>query len=255
MAAADADRTAIDTLRSWLLTGLALTVPLVVTLVVLGIALDFLLDLVSPAVTLIRVVPGISPVVEGLLVRAVGVVVLAGFVVTLGAVADATEADRAETFHAAIERIPGIGDLYRSFRRMSDVVVDSDTETFQEVKLVEFPNRGSYSLAFVTAETPGVIQEAAGELEMQTLFVPLAPNPVMGGFLVHVAAERIHEVDITVEEAVETIVTTGISIDAAGRDRDRPLSMDELAKMGVDPQGVDVDLGGGGRGDDTERDR
>ena len=45
---------------------------------------------------------------------------------------------------------------------MSDIVVDSDTETFQEVKLVEFPNQGSYSLALVTAETPGVIQEPPG---------------------------------------------------------------------------------------------
>jgi uncharacterized membrane protein len=89
---------------------------------------------------------------------------------------------------------------------------------------------------------------------MQTLFVPLAPNPVMGGFLVHVSAEQIHEVDITVEEAIETIVTTGISIDAAGRDRDRPLSMDELAKMGVDPQGVNGDPGGG-RGGDTDEER
>jgi uncharacterized membrane protein len=111
MVAVDADQTAIDTFRSWLLTGIALTVPLVVT---------------------------------------------------LGAVADTTEADRAEAFHAAIERIPGVGDLYRSFRRMSDIVVDSDTETFQEVKLVEFPNQGSYSLALVTAETPGVIQEPPG---------------------------------------------------------------------------------------------
>ena len=86
---------------------------------------------------------------------------------------------------------------------------------------------------------------------MQTLFVPLAPNPVMGGFLVHVSAERIHDVDITVEEAIETIVTTGISIDAAGRDRDRPLSMDELAKMGVDPRGGDVP-DGCGRADDAD---
>ena len=252
MAAADADRPVTGTLRSWVLTGVALTVPLVITLVVLGIALNFFLDLLDPVVALVRVVPGISPIVEGVLIQVVGIVVFVGIITGLGAVADTTEVDRAETFHAAVERIPGIGDLYRSFRRMSDVVVDADTDTFQEVRLVEFPHRGSYSLAFVTAETPGVIREAAGELEMQTLFVPLAPNPVMGGFLVHVSAERIHDVDITVEEAIETIVTTGISIDAAGRDRDRPLSMDELAEMGVDPQGGGVDLGGDGRADDTD---
>lgn len=48
---------------------------------------------------------------------------------------------------------------------------------------------------------------------MQTLFVPLAPNPVMGGFLTHLPDERVHDVDLTVEEGVQSIVTSGAAID------------------------------------------
>ena len=166
---------------NWLFSGIALAIPVVITILVLGIVTNFLLNVVSPVVTLVRIVPGIDPVVEGLLVQVVSLVSLVGLVIAIGAVADLTEDSYAPRFHAAVESLPVVGDVYRSFRRMSDVFVESEVETFQEVKLVEFPHDGAYSIAFVTADTPETIQAAAGEIEMQTLFVPLAPNPAMGG--------------------------------------------------------------------------
>lgn len=226
---------ALGTLRDWLLNGAALTVPMVVTVLVLGFVVNFLLNVVSPVVTLVRLVPGMSPVIEGLVVQVASLVSILALVLAVGAVANLTESTYAPKFHATVEGLPGIGQLYRSFRRMSDVFVESDSENFQEVKLVEFPQDGAYSLAFVTAETPEKVQSAAGELQMQTLFVPLAPNPVMGGFLVNFAADRIYEVDLTVEEAIESIVTSGVSTGAADRDGDRPMSMDSLSEMTMDP--------------------
>jgi uncharacterized membrane protein len=237
------------TFRGWLLTGVALTVPLVITVLVLGVVANFLLNLVAPVVTVVRIVPGISPVVQGLLVQLLGLFLLLVLIGGIGAVAHVTEDSYAPTFHSAIERIPGVGELYRSFRRMSDMFVESDTETFQEVKLVEFPHEGAYSLAFVTANTPEKIQAAAGEIEMQTLFVPLAPNPVMGGFLVNFASDQIYEIDLTVEEAVQSIITSGVSSEVADRDRDRPLTMDELGGMAMDPINDEFD------GPDGERRR
>lgn len=224
-----------NSIRSWLLNGAALTIPLVITILALGVVVDFLLNLVSPVVTLVQIIPGITPVVEGLLIQVASLVSLISLVIVVGAVAEKTETSYAPTFHSAVEAVPVAGDVYRGFRRMSDVFVESDVETFQDVKLVEFPHDGAYSIAFVTANTPGKIQVAAGEIEMQTLFVPLAPNPVMGGFLVNFSAEQIHEVDLTVEEAVHSIVTSGVSVEMADRDRERPMSMDELSDMTMDP--------------------
>ncbi len=223
-------------LREWLLDGAALTVPLVVTILVLGFVVNFLLNVVSPVVTLVEVAPGISPVVEGVLVQVVSLASILTLVVAVGATADLTEANHAGKFHSAVETLPGVGEVYRGFRRMSDVFVESDVEQFQDVKLVEFPQEGAYSLAFVTADTPEVIQSAAGELEMQTLFVPMAPNPVMGGFLVNFTADRIHDIDLTVEDAVQAIVTSGVSVEAIGEEGDRPMSMDALGDMAADAE-------------------
>lgn len=242
-------KTTLGTLREWLLNGAALTVPMVVTIIVLGFVVNFLLNLVAPVVTLVELVPGLSPVVEGLAIQIGSLLAILVVVLGVGAVATSTESSYAPRFHATVEGLPGIGSIYRSFRRMSDVFVEGDAENFQEVKLVEFPQDGAYSLAFVTAETPETVQSAAGELQMQTLFVPLAPNPVMGGFLVNFAADRIYDVDLTVEEAIESIVTSGVSSGAADRESDRAMSMDTLSEMTMDPS-----EDGFGNGDQRGRD-
>jgi len=96
------------------------------------------------------------------------------------------------------------------------------------VKLVEYPHEGTYTLGFETTRTPKPIRDAAGDDSMRTLFLPLAPNPVMGGFLAHIPESRIRDVDMTVEEGMRTVVTTGVAV--AGEDTDG-LSREELSRL------------------------
>jgi uncharacterized membrane protein len=46
---------------------------------------------------------------------------------------------------------------------------------------------------------------------MVTLFMPMAPNPVMGGHVVHVPTSRVYDIDMTVEEGLRSIVTSGVA--------------------------------------------
>jgi uncharacterized membrane protein len=48
---------------------------------------------------------------------------------------------------------------------------------------------------------------------MTTLYLPMAPNPVMGGHVIHVPIERVCDVDMSVEEGVQSIVTSGVAVD------------------------------------------
>jgi uncharacterized membrane protein len=41
----------------------------------------------------------------------------------------------------------------------------------------------------------------------------MAPNPVVGMFLVHAPADRGHDVDLTVEESMQTSTTSGVAVD------------------------------------------
>ncbi|WP_435077441.1 DUF502 domain-containing protein [Halococcus sp. AFM35] len=235
---------ALYRVREWLVTGAALTVPFLITVMVLAFVLNFLSNVLTPVVAAARALGFIGPVVG--LARAVGlgpafgsvfiefgaVFALVAIVLVVGFVAHTTSSDRkfAEWFHTAMEAIPGVGSVYTSFRRMSDVLLESDTSSFQDVKLIEFPNEGTYSFAFVTAKPPASIDEAASHDDLRTLFMPLAPNPVMGGFLVHVPAARVYDVDLTVEQAVSAIVTSGVAI--GDTEDTTSLSADELAALG-----------------------
>ena len=94
---------------------------------------------------------------------------------------------------------------------MSDVMRNEDAQNFRDVKLVEFPHEGANTLGFLTTETPDALREPAGHDRMQTLFHPLAPSPVMGGHLVHVPTDRVMDVDMTVEEGIRPVVTSGVA--------------------------------------------
>lgn len=213
------------------LTGIAVIVPLVVTLYVLDVAFQFIAGALNPLVKLLKwagLISGVRQlsVVEFLLsvdivasevqfvTELVALLVLAAVVVTVGLVARVSHGERLiDHVDYVIASIPGIGPVYQSFRRMSDVMLSSEAENFREVRLVEFPRDGAYVLGFETARAPSAICESAGADEMVTLFLPLAPNPVMGGFLAHFPEERVLDVDLTVEEGIRSIVTSGIATD------------------------------------------
>lgn len=207
-------RLADQPIRQAFLTGIAITIPAIITLVVLQVAVGFIVGILDPVVVAVTYLfPGMSRSRTAIQILAVGVLVLTVFVI--GFVANQTTGDRwARRFHAVMEAIPVVGPLYESFQEMSDLLLDSDTHSFREVKLVEFPREGSYAVAFVTADTASLVETAADTDDLITLYVPLAPNPVMGGFVVHVPREQVMDVDMSVEEGVQSIITSGVAVDA-----------------------------------------
>jgi len=225
-----------ELVREWLVTGAALILPLLVSLLVISVLLNFVSDLLDPLVTMLGRYFGFvetDTTASRALVKTVAVVVTVGAMLALGIVANRSPTGGRATrvFHNGLERIPGFGSIYTGFRQMSEVVVDSDVDSFQDVKLVEYPSEGSYTLAFVTAETPANIEQATGTDDMVTLFMPMAPNPVMGGFVLHVGRERVVDVDMTVEEGIRAIVTSGVTVSG---DSQQTVSPDRLQAMGID---------------------
>lgn len=202
-------------LRQTLLSGVALTVPFLITLLVLVWALNFVSNALTPLVGVLSAAGPVSGMDEVVVeVLAAALVFALVFAVGLSAQhgPDTNLAARVDTLMADL---PGIGSIYTSVDRMSDVMVEGNTESFREVAIVEFPTEGSYVVAFLTADTPPEIEAAAGAEDMQTVFVPLAPNPVMGGHLINVPRDRVYDVDLSVEEGMQAVMTTGMAIDAS----------------------------------------
>ena len=235
-------RTAADVV----LTGIVVIVPLVITLYILKAALDFIAGALRPFIQVLKaagliesvqnwgfvellVTVGIYRNVVEFLTTVTAVFILGVIIVTTGLLARVRYGETLiDYFDRVIGAIPGVGSLYRSFRRMGDAMLESSVDNFQEVVLVEFPYDDVYVMGFKTSEAAGPLTVASGEEELTTLFLPLAPNPVMGGFLAHIPEERIMYVDMTVDEAVRTIITSGIATESPESGTFRELDDDEV---------------------------
>jgi uncharacterized membrane protein len=243
-------RTAVDVV----LTGVVTLLPVVITVYVLDAALGIIVSVLDPFVKIMRFV-GVLGVVRSNVVVAflveVGIygstvefvseltamLILGVVVVTVGSLARNRYGERlVDAFDYLFALVPGLGSVYRGFRRMGDVVLESEVDNFRSVKLVEFPRDGSFVIGFETATPPRSIRRSAREADMTTLFLPLAPNPVMGGFLAHLPEDRVRDLDMTVEEGVQSVVTSGIAVG-----EETALTEDELREMGVDPDAATDD--------------
>lgn len=241
-----------ETLRESFVTGLAVVVPMLVTVIVLAIAFQYVSSSLSVfAQGVLAADDEIALPVYGdipvgvVVIQLITPVILFVVIMVVGVFTNTTHwGERAvDYFDYFISQIPAVGGVYESFRQMSDVMLESDTQSFREVKLVEFPHEGAYTLGFVTTETPETLSDPAGHSEMLTLFLPLAPNPVMGGHLVHMPADRVMDVDMTVEEGIRAIVTSGVAVgggrgatnDGLSAERLRDLAGVEHADQQFDP--------------------
>jgi uncharacterized membrane protein len=228
--------------RQAFVTGAAVTLPLIVTLVVLGAVVDFVSQQLDPVVGFFTSVTGLQPASD----TALKVVAILSLLATIFCIGVWTERRPNRSgfgafFDTLVSRIPGVGSLYQSIDEMSGLLLDSDTDSFQEVKLVEFPDQGTYAFAFLTAETPDVVREGVGESEGTiTVFLPMAPNPVMGGYVLHVAEEHVFDVDMTVEEGIQSIVTSGV---ATGRRSEEELTDGMLDRFERRLDAADVMVG------------
>ena len=225
-------------LRSILISGLALTIPIIVTLIILRFVVNFILGAVSPLATGINEFLGLGTDIDPVVLELVALGTFLVLVFVVGTVAEFRQGDELErVFDTAMARIPGVGSVYTSFNEMTEMLLSNDTQSFKEVKLVEFPVEGSYTLAFVTADAPAEIEDATGREGMRTLFLPMAPNPVMGGYVMHVATDRVYDVDLTVEQGIRSIVTSGVATGEARADHDGELvdfdGWREQARSGV----------------------
>jgi len=233
----EADLSLGEKLRTILVSGAAITIPLLVTIIVLTFVVNFALQAISPLVVIMERTVGVGRDLSELELQALVIAGLVALVFVVGLVAETTSGSGIErAFDATMARIPGVGSVYTSFNEMSELLLSNDTQSFREVKLVEFPSEGMYTVAFVTAETPDAFRSATDNEEMTTLFMPLAPNPVMGGFVLHVARNRVHDVDLSVQEGLRSIVTSGV---ATGETGEVPPDGELIGLGGIRKQALD----------------
>ncbi len=191
-------------MKKYLITGLLIWVPLVITVWVLSVlvgTLDQTLLLLPgdwrPRAWLGFNIPGL-----GVLLTLV-VVLLTGM---MGA--NIIGQRLVKVWEALLNRIPVVKSLYSSVKQVSDTLFSSSGQAFRKALLVQYPRQGSWTIAFLTGQPGGdVANYLTGEYV--SVYIPTTPNPTSGFFLMMPKADVI-ELDMNVDDALKYIISMGV---------------------------------------------
>ncbi|MGK0674158.1 MAG: DUF502 domain-containing protein [Halothiobacillaceae bacterium] len=196
-------------LRRYLVAGLLVWVPLVITWWVVITLID-LMDR-----TLVFLPPPYRPdQLLGLHIPGLGVILALAVLLVTGLVAANFFGRRVVgLWESMLERIPLVRSVYSAVKQLMHTFLSADSKSFRKVLLVEYPSKGLWTLAFLAGNPVGEVQEKTAK-EMLTVYVPTAPNPT-SGYVIFVASDAVIELDMSVEEAMRMIISLGIVVPGA----------------------------------------
>ncbi len=188
-------------LRRKLGAGLLVVIPLGITLFILRFLFNLADGLLAPYIRQI----GIFLFGEGYYLPGLGMIAGLFLIYFFGILA--TNVFGRQIVHywdSVLTRIPIVRTIYISAKQLIEVFSRRGGTSFRRAVYIDFPKKGSYTIAFVTNETVS----ASGK-RYCTCFIPTSPNPT-AGYVVILHESNIYPAAFTVEEAMKLIMSGGM---------------------------------------------
>ncbi len=185
-------------LRKHFVSGLLVTVPLIITYLVLRLLFDTIDGFLNPAVykLLGYYIPGLGVLVTLLLVLLTGIVAANFIGVRLFQIGD-----------RILARMPLVRIIYTAAKQLVHSLLAPSARAFSEVVLVEYPRKGLYAFGFLSHKARLRMDNA--DQDMALVFIPSTPTP-FSGMVVLVPKSEVYPLAIGVEEAIKILVSGGV---------------------------------------------
>jgi len=190
--------------KKYLITGLLIWIPLVITIWVLKLIVDMLDQSLlllpeqwRPDFWLPVHIPGLGAILTLVIVLATGIFATNFF-----------GAQLVELWHHILQRIPVVNSIYSSVKQISDTLFSSSGQAFRKALLVQWPHQGMWTIAFMTG-APGADVAQHLPADCVSVYVPTTPNPT-GGYFVIVPRASVIELDMSVDQALKYIISMGV---------------------------------------------
>jgi uncharacterized membrane protein len=199
-------------IKKHFISGLLVTVPLIVTYFVLRFLFTALDGLLNPIMRdyLGYNIPGLGAAVTILLILLAGII--------------ATNFIGARIFHYSdrfLGRTPLVRIIYTAAKQLVDSVLAPRDRAFSEVVLVEYPRKGLFAVGFLSNRTR--LNNKTSQDEMAMVFIPSTPTP-FSGMVILVPIAEVYPIDISVEEAIKVLVSGGIATPKLLQMKNAPLN-------------------------------
>ncbi len=188
-------------LRAKVFAGILVILPLGITFLVLKFVFDALHSTLDPLMPRVSVylfqrdftIPGLGIIGFFLLLYLIGII--------------ATNVLGRKLIHWTDKlfiNIPVVKNIYSSSKQLTDAFSTTKKGSFRQAVFVEFPQRGNFVLGFITNELSNLENE-----KKVTVFVPTGFAPP-AGHLLFLPKEKVIPSQMTIEEAIKTIMSVGI---------------------------------------------
>lgn len=188
-------------LKRYLVTGLLIWAPLIITVWVVT-TLVTTLESIVPETLSAKALFGVD--LPGFRVLIVLLVLLATGLLA----ANVLGRTLVSQWDTLMGRIPLVRSIYKSVQQVGDTLLSPGGQAFRQAVLVQYPRPGAWTIAFVTGKPAG---EVAAHLpgEHVSVYVPTTPNPTSGFFLMLPKADMI-PLAMSVDAALKYIVSMGV---------------------------------------------
>jgi uncharacterized membrane protein len=205
-------------MKKYLLTGLVLLLPIVLTIVIIAFVIRFLtnpfVDFVSSILLKNEVIEhGIFFLNGDQVVRITSqliiLVVLFLFILFLGMIGRWFFIHwfiRAGEY--IVHKLPLVNKVYKTSKEIVSHLFGQDKNSFKQVVLVPFPKDGIYAIGFLSEKAPDEVHDVL-QGEMVSVFVPTTPNPTTG-FTIIFRKKDIYYLKMKPEAAIKYIISCGI---------------------------------------------
>lgn len=193
-------------LRRWLLAGLLVLLPLMITVWVLNWiigTLDQTLQILPEHWQPDRLL--------GIHIPGFGVLLALLIVLAIGALASNFLGRRLVSWwDSLLGRIPIVRSIYSSVKKVSDTLFSEKGNAFRKALLVQWPRPGVWTIAFLTGAPGGDVARHLSD-DYLSVYVPTTPNPT-GGYFVMLKRSDCIELDMTVDEALTYVISMGVVV-------------------------------------------
>ena len=104
---------------------------------------------------------------------------------------------------------PVVGSLYKGSKQIFETLFSGQGTSFKQVCMVEWPRKGTWSLAFISREVDGEQVGLEKGRKMYAVYISTTPNPT-SGYVFFVDQADVKILDMSVEDGLKMIISMGL---------------------------------------------
>ena len=194
----------IARIRNYILTGLLVILPLIISVALLwwlfvkvtDMVLGILPHALKTSPSMIIIVRLLIPIVLLVFLAFIGMIARLVFIRKVFGLGE-----------KILIKIPLFNKVYLALKQISKAFLSSENTVFRRVVMIEYPRKGLYSIGFVTSKAKSEVQEKTRH-EVLNVFIPTTPNPT-SGVLVFADTRDVIELNMSVEEGLKLVISGG----------------------------------------------